>query len=51
MPSCIDRHGGLAVFDYASSAPYVKMDMNPVDMPGSISLFHALYSTGQSWRL
>lgn len=39
------RHGGLAVFDYASAAPYVKMDMNPVDMSGSIALYHALYGS------
>jgi selenocysteine lyase/cysteine desulfurase len=25
----LHRHGALAVFDYASGAPYVKMDMNP----------------------
>mmetsp|Transcript_5629 Transcript_5629/g.7814 ORF Transcript_5629/g.7814 Transcript_5629/m.7814 type:complete len:437 (+) Transcript_5629:52-1362(+) len=29
----LHRHGAYAVFDYASAAPYVKMDMNPV-LPG-----------------
>ena len=26
---CLHKHGALAFFDYASGAPYVKMDMNP----------------------
>lgn len=26
----LHQHGGLAVFDYATAAPYVKIDMNPV---------------------
>ncbi|XP_065179640.1 uncharacterized protein LOC135810102 [Sycon ciliatum] len=27
---CLHRHGALAFFDYATAAPYVQMDMNPV---------------------
>ena len=42
------RHGGLVVFDYASSAPYVKMDMNPVDVSGCMALFHGLYGGGSA---
>eukprot|EP00126_Sphaerothecum_destruens_P004805 Sdes_comp18388_c0_seq1m8211 len=26
----LHRHGGLAVFDYATGAPYVRVDMNPI---------------------
>jgi selenocysteine lyase/cysteine desulfurase len=29
---CMHRAGGLVVFDYATAAPYVKVDMNPVVM-------------------
>ncbi|XP_069131518.1 uncharacterized protein [Argopecten irradians] len=28
---CLHRHGALAFWDYATAAPYVKIDMNPVD--------------------
>ncbi|KAL5012515.1 hypothetical protein ScPMuIL_011066 [Solemya velum] len=27
---CLHRHGALALWDYATAAPYVKIDMNPV---------------------
>jgi selenocysteine lyase/cysteine desulfurase len=30
----LHRHGALACFDYAASAPYVKIDMNPPPGPG-----------------
>ena len=29
----LHRHGALAFFDYASRAPYVKIDMNPPPHP------------------
>ena len=29
ISSLLHRHGALAFFDYASGAPYAKMDMNP----------------------
>ena len=30
----LHRHGALACFDYAASAPYVRIDMNPPPGPG-----------------
>ena len=27
---CLHKHGALAFWDYATAAPYVKVDMNPV---------------------
>jgi len=29
LACAMHRHGGIACFDYAASAPYVKIDMNP----------------------
>lgn len=26
----VHRHGGLVFWDYATAAPYVKIDMNPI---------------------
>ncbi|XP_067663197.1 uncharacterized protein [Haliotis asinina] len=31
---CLHKHGALAFWDYATAAPYVRIDMNPV-VPGS----------------
>ena len=33
ISSLLHRHGALAFFDYASRAPYVKIDMNPPPHP------------------
>ncbi len=30
----LHRHGAMACFDYAASAPYVRIDMNPAPGPG-----------------
>lgn len=30
VTAMVHRHGGYAVWDYATAAPYVKIDMNPV---------------------
>lgn len=27
---CLHKYGALAVWDYATAAPYVQVDMNPV---------------------
>ena len=27
---CLHKHGALAFWDYATAAPYVNVDMNPV---------------------
>jgi selenocysteine lyase/cysteine desulfurase len=27
---CMHRAGGIVIFDYATAAPYLKIDMNPV---------------------
>ena len=33
ISSLLHQHGALAFFDYASGAPYAKMDMNPPPHP------------------
>jgi selenocysteine lyase/cysteine desulfurase len=33
IATCLHRNGALAFFDYATAAPYVKMDMNPPPDP------------------
>lgn len=30
VATLMHQNGGLAIFDYATAAPYVKMDMNPL---------------------
>ncbi|XP_071087136.1 uncharacterized protein [Haliotis cracherodii] len=35
---CLHKHGALAFWDYATAAPYVRIDMNPV-VPGSDQLY------------
>ncbi|KAK7474251.1 hypothetical protein BaRGS_00034494, partial [Batillaria attramentaria] len=35
---CLHKHGALAFWDYATAAPYVKLDMNPV-LPGKDAAF------------
>lgn len=30
VTECLHRHGALAFWDYATAAPYVKVDMHPV---------------------
>ncbi len=40
IAALLHRHGAIACFDYAASAPYVEIDMNPVEgkYPGDASL-------------
>jgi len=40
IAALLHRHGAIACFDYAASAPYVEIDMNPADgkYPGDASL-------------
>lgn len=38
---CLHKHGALAFWDYATAAPYVKIDMNPVvTRYGLVSYFY-----------
>ena len=30
ITACLHRYGALAFWDYATAAPYIKIDMNPV---------------------
>jgi selenocysteine lyase/cysteine desulfurase len=34
LAAMLHRHGAIACFDYAASAPYVRIDMNPPPGPG-----------------
>ncbi len=44
IAALLHRHGALACFDYAASAPYVAMDMNPADSaPGEDCSVDALF--------
>jgi len=48
----LHKHGALAFFDYATAAPYVKIDMNPIlaDHPsGSLAYMDAVYFSGHKF--
>ena len=36
MAKLMHRYGGYCFIDFAASAPYVKMDMHPSDLPGKL---------------
>eukprot|EP00112_Aurelia_sp_Birch-Aquarium-sp1_P009486 Seg208.7 transcript_id=Seg208.7/GoldUCD/mRNA.D3Y31 product=tRNA-cytidine protein_id=Seg208.7/GoldUCD/D3Y31 len=40
VAACLHRHGALAFFDYATAAPYVEINMNPLSINGQQGLTH-----------
>lgn len=47
----LHMHGALAFFDYATAAPYVKIDMNPVSLltNGELAYKDAIYFSGHKF--
>jgi selenocysteine lyase/cysteine desulfurase len=43
IAALLHRHGALACFDYAASAPYLPIDMNPPAAPGEDPAIDALF--------
>eukprot|EP00794_Sanderia_malayensis_P006974 gene6974-7759_t len=40
VSACIHQYGGLAFFDYATAAPYIEVNMNPLAMSESQGMIH-----------